>query len=375
MRDRCHRAMPVTRRSGTWWRCFLSSASTRISPPATSPRWTTSTAPTPIPRCSTPRSPPTCVICSTCSAPYLSPPPPTQESFLDERFLRSRAAPQLRNHLLRSYLQLYVTELLMKLPQLAAEKDWSALAQLYDWFCAIDAVEALRGAVAQYLKEWEHKLAEKTGIPRFIVAIVIAGDGRYAEGMDAECVDVFPRGFAVRADDPREFLGLRQSSDRTVRFPRGCENSVSERLVRFIDECVVTRGDDWVMEVMEVVSLMGQKDSFERELRHLYLRHLLQCAIMEGVSGRWRINRGGDAADRRVEEQLRKRLRFPPRRAGEGCVGFPRFFAISGDSGRKKGGINNRHLQRRPWRALQCMCYRKVAESHHDKNRHFFRHG
>jgi hypothetical protein len=239
--------------------------------------------------------------------------------------------------LLRSYLQLYVTELLMKLPQLAAEKDWSALAQLYDWFCAIDAVEALRGAVAQYLKEWEHKLAEKTGIPRFIVAIVITGDGRYAEGMDAECVDVFPRGFAVRADDPREFLGLRQSSDRTVRFPRGCENSVSERLVRFIDECVVTRGDDWVMEVMEVVSLMGQKDSFERELRHLYLRHLLQCAIMEGVSGRWRINRGGDAADRRVEEQLRKRLRFPPRRAGEGCVGFPRFFAISGDSGRKKG--------------------------------------
>lgn len=245
--------------------------------------------------------------------------------------------PQLLNHLLRSYLQLYVTELLMKLPQLAAEKDWSALAQLYDWFCAIDAVEALRGAVAQYLKEWEHKLAEKTGIPRFIVAIVITGDGRYAEGMDAECVDVFPRGFAVRADDPREFLGLRQSSDRTVRFPRGCENSVSERLVRFIDECVVTRGDDWVMEVMEVVSLMGQKDSFERELRHLYLRHLLQCAIMEGVSGRWRINRGGDAADRRVEEQLPETSSFPASTRWRRMRWLPAIFAISGDSGRKKG--------------------------------------
>ena len=103
------------------------------------------------------------------------------------------------------------------------------------------------------------------------------------------------------------------------------------------DESAWVRFKRLVMEVMEVVSLMGQKDSFERELRHLYLRHLLQCAIMEGVSGRWRINRGGDAADRRVEEQLRKRLRFPPRRAGEGCVGFPRFFAISGDSGRKRG--------------------------------------
>lgn len=58
---------------------------------------------------------------------------------------------------------------------------------------------------------------------------------------------------------------------------------MSERLVRFIDECVVSRGEEWVGKVMEVVSLMGQKDGFERELRHLYLRHLLQCAKKEGI--------------------------------------------------------------------------------------------
>lgn len=111
----------------------------------------------------------------------------------------------------------------MKLPGLVAESDWPALAQLYDWFCAIDAVEALRGAVAQNLKEWERRLGEKAGIPRFIVALVIAGKRRYVEGVDTVCVDVFPRGFAVRVDDPREFLGLCESSDRSVRFPRGCE--------------------------------------------------------------------------------------------------------------------------------------------------------
>ena len=125
--------------------------------------------------------------------------------------------------MLHAYLQLYVSELLMKLPGLVAERDWPALAQLYDWFCAIDAVEALRGAVAQNLQEWERRLAEKEGIPRFIVAIVIAGKGRYAERMDTVCVDVFPRGFALRVDDPREFLGLCESPDRTVGFPRGCE--------------------------------------------------------------------------------------------------------------------------------------------------------
>lgn len=78
---------------------------------------------------------------------------------------------------------------------------------------------------------------------------------------------------------------------------------MSERLVRFIDDCVVSRGgEDWVGEVMEVVSLMGQKDSFERELRHLYLRHLLQCERRAGMRGRRRFGVGGDAFDRRVEE-------------------------------------------------------------------------
>ena len=109
---------------------------------------------------------------------------------------------------------------------------------------------------------------------------------------------------------------------------------MSERLVRFIDTCVVSRGEeDWVGEVMEVVSLMGQKDSFERELRHLYLRHLLQCGNEGGVTARRRSGCGGDAADRRAEEQLRECVCVATGRAGEGRAGFPRLLALLGDGG------------------------------------------
>ena len=186
------------------------------------------------------------------------------EKLLARDFFKTRVEAEVRHQVLQCCVGLFASELVAKgLQSIIENQELDALAQLYAYYEDVAQLDVLKEALVSFIAQLQARVFTQRSIPEVVRLFGLLQD-------------VSPRCFANNAQFLLEIRGA------LMALVNGNMDVVCERLVRWIDDCVCRHHREgapmpphFVEDVLLLLNLMNQKESFEALYRGMLFRHVL----------------------------------------------------------------------------------------------------